>query len=344
MLGTKLSEYHSGYRAYSVKALASLPFEGNSDGFNFDTQIIIQLVDSGKRIREIPIPTYYGDEICYVNGLKYAKAVSLDVLRYRMSKVGFLSGEFISVGEEYRLKQAHDASHSVILRWLDQMPPARVLDLGCSSGLLSERIRALGHRVTGVDLKALPDVTDRTDRFVQADLDEGLPTGIDDEGPFDVVVAADVLEHVRDPDRLLGQIRSVLVQRGALIASVPNFGHWYPRARTAAGLFDYDQRGILDRGHIRFFTRRSILSMLRHTGFTVIRQHATGLPLEGLTKRDGPMLRAVRMIDRIADLACGPPSSAINSSFTARLGRRPTLLRRPLGKSQLVAGLFQRTE
>ena len=70
MLGTDLYEFHSGYRAYSVKALSRVPFERNSDGFDFDTQIIIQLVDAGKRIMEVPIPTYYGDEICYVDGLK----------------------------------------------------------------------------------------------------------------------------------------------------------------------------------------------------------------------------------------------------------------------------------
>ena len=68
-LGTDLTEFHSGYRAYSMRALTGLPLEANSDDFDFDTQIIIQLVDAGMRIREIPIPTYYGDEICYVNGL-----------------------------------------------------------------------------------------------------------------------------------------------------------------------------------------------------------------------------------------------------------------------------------
>ena len=104
MLGTALSEFHSGYRAYSVEALKSIPFEGNSDGFNFDTQIIIQLVDAGKRIAEVPIPTYYGDEICYVNGLSYARDVTGDVIRYRLSKLGFMSGDEGGVGEEYALK------------------------------------------------------------------------------------------------------------------------------------------------------------------------------------------------------------------------------------------------
>ena len=82
-LGTNLSEFHSGYRAYSVKALSSIPFETNSDGFNFDTQIIIQLHDAGRRITEVGIPTHYGDEICYVNGMKYARDITIDVLRYR---------------------------------------------------------------------------------------------------------------------------------------------------------------------------------------------------------------------------------------------------------------------
>ncbi len=70
--GAALSEFHSGYRAYSVEALKGIPFESNTDDFHFDSEIIFQLVKKGCRIREVPIPTFYGDEICYVNGLKYA--------------------------------------------------------------------------------------------------------------------------------------------------------------------------------------------------------------------------------------------------------------------------------
>ena len=60
MLKTKFAEFHTGYRAYSVPALASIPFQFNSNYFDFDTDIIIQMVDTEKRIVEIPIPTYYG--------------------------------------------------------------------------------------------------------------------------------------------------------------------------------------------------------------------------------------------------------------------------------------------
>ena len=76
--GTELSEYHSGYRAYRIDALQSVPLERNSDDFDFDTQILIQLHHAGKRVVEIPIPTFYGDEISRVNGLRYARQVSAE--------------------------------------------------------------------------------------------------------------------------------------------------------------------------------------------------------------------------------------------------------------------------
>ncbi|MFI5009685.1 MAG: methyltransferase domain-containing protein [Solirubrobacterales bacterium] len=300
MLGTDLSEFHSGYRAYSVKALSSIPFERNSDGFDFDTQIIIELVDAGKRIVEVPIATYYGDEICYVDGLKYAKDVSMAVLRHRLATLGFISDGLSAVGEEYTLKESRDSSHAIIVRWLEQMPPARILDLGCSGGLLAERARACGHTVTGVDLLDLPEVHDRVDRFIQRDLDHGLPPEMAEEEPFDVVLAADVLEHVRVPELILAQIGAVLAPRGTLIASVPNFGHWYARARTALGLFDYDQRGIFDQGHVRFFTRRGLLRRLEDAGFRVVRNRTTGVPLEVLVRDEGMATRALRAADRIA--------------------------------------------
>jgi glycosyltransferase involved in cell wall biosynthesis len=70
--GLELSEFHSGYRLYSVEALKRIPFESFSDTWHFDTQIILAFAERGLRIRELPIPTYYGDEICHVNGIPYA--------------------------------------------------------------------------------------------------------------------------------------------------------------------------------------------------------------------------------------------------------------------------------
>jgi glycosyltransferase involved in cell wall biosynthesis len=72
LAGTNLSEFHSGYRAYSVHALPTIPLDKLTTNWHFDTQIILEFLKRGHRIVEVPIPTYYGDEICHVNGIPYA--------------------------------------------------------------------------------------------------------------------------------------------------------------------------------------------------------------------------------------------------------------------------------
>ena len=82
LIGTKLSEFHSGYRAYSVHALKNLPLGRLTYNWHFDTQIIIELLKKNFRIKEVPIPTYYGDEICHVNGVVYAMNCVKEAVRY----------------------------------------------------------------------------------------------------------------------------------------------------------------------------------------------------------------------------------------------------------------------
>jgi glycosyltransferase involved in cell wall biosynthesis len=303
VVGEDLTEWHSGYRAYRVSALGEIPFELNDDGFNFDTQIILQLHEAGKTIYETPIPTYYGDEICYVDGLKYAREVTRDVLRYRLHKMGFGSGETAFASDAYESKGSLDSSHQQLLDQLASHPPAKILDLGCSDGALASRLRRLGHHVTGVDVVELPGVLDRVDAFVLGDLDRGIPAEVGTG--FDVVLAADVIEHVRDSDAILRSIVEVLKPDGTLLASIPNFAHWYPRLRTVLGRFDYERRGILDKGHLRFFTRRSFLRAATRAGYVVAWESATGLPLEvvdrgadGRKVASSPVVRLVRWLDR----------------------------------------------
>jgi glycosyltransferase involved in cell wall biosynthesis len=154
--GLRLSEWHSGYRAYRVSALADLPFVGNSDGFDFDTEIILQLHATGKRIAEVPIPTYYGDEICHVNGLAYAKDVAVDTIRYRVGRSGFGRGRLGRVNEPYAYKPSPHSSHGRVLEIMQTRPAARVLDVGCGPGWLADALTAQGHVVTGVDLARQP--------------------------------------------------------------------------------------------------------------------------------------------------------------------------------------------
>jgi glycosyltransferase involved in cell wall biosynthesis len=99
LLHTRLSEFHSGFRAYRVSALAAVPFRFNTNVFHFDTEIIIQLLLGGFRIVEVPIPTYYGDEICRVNGMRYAKDVILTTLGSRLHGVNLLYNRAFDVEE-----------------------------------------------------------------------------------------------------------------------------------------------------------------------------------------------------------------------------------------------------
>lgn len=280
MAGMDLSEWHSGYRAFSVKALAQIPFERNSDGFDFDTEVLLQLDASGARILEVPIPTYYGDEICYVNGMAYARDVVADVTRARLARMGFGTPAEGTTEDHYEWKPDPDSSHGKLIDVLSTRTPGRLLDVGCGEGQLSELARDLGHTVTAIDL-----TTPRTGRidgveFIEADLDDGLPTLLQDRETFDTVVAADVLEHVRSPQRLMEDIRNVMEPHGQLVVSVPNFAHWYPRLRVATGMFDYDRRGILDAGHVRFFTRRSFLRLAGRAGWKCEQVVPVGLPFD----------------------------------------------------------------
>lgn len=92
MSGLNLSEYHSGYRLYSTHALKNIPFQSFTNTWHFDTQIILALAERNFRIVERPIPTYYGDEICHVNGIPYAANCILTTYRfYRNRKRNILS-------------------------------------------------------------------------------------------------------------------------------------------------------------------------------------------------------------------------------------------------------------
>jgi glycosyltransferase involved in cell wall biosynthesis len=292
--GLELTEWHSGYRAYRVDALMDIPFESNSNAFDFDTEIILQLHEANKQILEVPIPTYYGDEICYVNGMGYAKDVVADVLRYKLHKMGFGSGEMAFADQAYELKWTTSSSHHKLLTWLSDTSPKRILDLGCSDGRLGELLRLAGHTVVGVDTVKLDGVGERLDGFVEADLNKGIPAEVGTG--YDIVLGADVLEHLYDPAKLLTQAKAVLAPGGRVMTSVPNIGHWYARGRIAMGRFQYERRGIFDYGHIRFFTGRSFERMVRSAGWQVRKRSITGLPVEVAERGGGAPAWLTKML------------------------------------------------
>lgn len=296
MTGMSLSEWHSGYRAYRTDALRDIDFGSYSDDFDFDTEIILGLHAVGKRILEVPIPTYYGDEICYVNGVQYARDVALDVVRFRARQMGFGTPIHGVDPAAYDFKPSPSSSHGRLLNWLADRPAGRVLDVGCSDGRFGAEVRAQGHHVTGIDMHKHEGVSERLDEFMEADLNTGLPAGVGRE--YDYVVAGDILEHLLDPERVLRELAQRLAPDGTIFVSVPNFAHWYPRARTALGRFDYDQRGPFDSTHYRFFTRRSFERLIERAGLVVDERGVVGSPIDVLDRGVDGRTALARALER----------------------------------------------
>lgn len=155
---------------------------------------------------------------------------------------------------------------------------SRVLDVGCGTGdlarLLGVECRA---KVVGIE----PDPV-RAERAASAGIQVYTgyltPELASELGQFDVVLFADVLEHVPNPQALLLLARAVLKPGGSLVVSVPNVAHWSVRLCLLRGKFEYWSEGIMDATHLRWFTAKTIMSLLESAGFRPTEYRATAGP------------------------------------------------------------------
>jgi glycosyltransferase involved in cell wall biosynthesis len=268
MLGTRLSEFHSGYRIYSVKTLGRVPFLLNSNDFHFDTEIIIQLFNAGARIVELPIPTYYGDEICRVNGMKYAKDVLLATVKNVAHRSGLLYQRrfdpHLEENAHYDLKLGYPSSHTLALEAVPR--GAKVVDIGAGPGGMAGELVKKGCEVTVIDQYA-PRTPVPHIRVVQQDLD--APLQFDVKG-HDHLLLLDVIEHLRDPERFIDNLRAQFdADPKTLILTTPNVAFVVQRLMLLLGQWNYGPAGILDRTHSRLFTFRAIEHLLRDAGFKI---------------------------------------------------------------------------
>ena len=268
LLGTRLSEFHSGYRIYSVRALERLHFRLNSNGFHFDTQIIIQLLNAQMRIRELPIPTYYGDEICRVNGMKYAYDVILETVRNVFHRSGVLYQRRFDPktieNARYDLKLGYASSH----QWaLDAVPGgAKVIDIGSGPLGLAGELARKGCEVATVDQFRPSQANPNVRVFIQ-DLDEPL---IFDVEQYRYLLLLDIIEHLKDPERFIERLRAQFdFEPRTLILTTPNVAFFVQRLMLLAGQFNHGSAGILDRTHTRLFTFRTLRHLLRDAGFKI---------------------------------------------------------------------------
>jgi len=170
----------------------------------------------------------------------------------------------------YRRGWARHGTHETVLRLVpDGM---KVLDVGCSTGYLGASLAERSCRVWGLDrdpaaVACLPSCYEDSRA---CDLDEIMAVPWPDMS-FDVAIAADVLEHLRDPSRALAVLRHALKPNGLLVVSLPNVAHLSVRMRLLIGRFDYTETGLLDKTHLRFFTFSTATDLVRAAGFRLER-------------------------------------------------------------------------
>lgn len=276
LLGTRLSEFHSGYRVYRTAALQRIPFQRNTADFHFDTEIIAQMVIAQQTLTEHPIPTFYGDEVCRVSGLRYAKNVIKACLQARLQKFClFYDRRFdCAPSSWYPSKLEFDSTHSRVCRLVQS--GARVLDLGCGGGAVGLELKAKKRCfVAGVDADNSPF---GYDRFVPADLNQTIP---DFDLAFDCVLALDVVEHINDPETFFDRLREQMAQWPGSVAifTTGNIGFLPMRLSLLLGRFEYGKRGILDLTHRRLFTFNTFRRALDSAGFVVERMEGITPPL-----------------------------------------------------------------
>ena len=167
-----------------------------------------------------------------------------------------------------------------------------VLDIGCGAGRLGEAIKARQQaEVVGIELDEGAAAAARSAhrpgfcRRCRA-LDLPLPPG-----RFDAIVCGDILEHLREPDRLLRQAQGVAGARRPLVASIPNVRHHSVVRSLLEGNWTYESAGLLDRTHLRFFTRREIEKLFFRAGFAIEEMRSVIGPgdREALRERQGPV-------------------------------------------------------
>ncbi|HEU4522622.1 MAG TPA: class I SAM-dependent methyltransferase [Thermoanaerobaculia bacterium] len=162
-----------------------------------------------------------------------------------------------------------DVNWGLLRLWGDRSGKS-ILDVGCGYATTSERLRRLGNRVTGIEssAEAVAVASERLDEVVAADLQDTAKIG---DRRFDAIVFADVLEHLSWPETILKQYLRFLAPGGSVIVSLPNVGLWSVRLSLLTGRFEYADTGVLDRTHLRFFTRRTARRLIEEAGLSIVR-------------------------------------------------------------------------
>ena len=186
----------------------------------------------------------------------------------------------------------------------------KVLEFGCSTGYVSKILKERGCAVTGIEIdgEAAKKAEAYCERVIVGDienLDYNRQLGNE---KFDVALFGDILEHLKDSKTILLKVKDFLKENGYIAISIPNIAHWSIRLDLLCGRFDYQEMGILDDTHLRFFTKRSIVNLLESSGYFVdsidyVRQEIDWIKVNSMLKVKGVSESEIKGLSNILDNA-----------------------------------------
>lgn len=305
-----LSEFHSGYRAYSTSFLKNILFFENTDSWHFDTEILLQAKEYGCKILEVPIPTYYGSEICRVNGIWYAFNCILTSWKYYLFRKKLLYCRTFDVNPRDRryTEKFNDpfSSHSKIINilQLSDLKGKKVLEMGVGDASLTKKMVQMGAIIDAIEIDSVACESARPHcRVVYEGALENIER-INISDQYDLIVMADVLEHLMNPEYVLSKAKTYLKTGGALIVSLPNVANIYVRLNVLLGRFPYHSKGILDRTHLHFYTLRTAENLLIRTGWVIVGKDVTSIPIGIIFPflQRGPLRFALHLLYRVTKM------------------------------------------
>lgn len=176
---------------------------------------------------------------------------------------------YSSFYDELVIRAGFSTTH---LYLLDQIKPgSTVLELGPASGYMTKVLAQKNCIVDAIELNPLDaeKAAESCRRMIVGSLeDDAIFSHVPDEA-YEVVLIADVLEHLRMPEKTLRQVRPKMARHGIALVSLPNIAYWTMRLALLRGRFEYTDTGLMDRTHLRFFTLKTATEMFVNAGFRV---------------------------------------------------------------------------
>jgi tRNA A58 N-methylase Trm61 len=201
---------------------------------------------------------------------------------------------------------AHEQHNPDLLK-LIPVNAVNLIEVGCSSGALARAFKKKSPNCHYIGIEVDPNYALIAKRYC----DETFTLDIENADDFfwkknsdrDCWIFGDTLEHLKDPWRILAKIRTVIPHEGSIVVCIPNAQHWSLQVKLSVGDFKYQDRGLLDRTHLRWFTRKTMIEMFQSTGYEVIARTSR---IFNEPKRD----LYLPIIEKLASLAGADPKAA----------------------------------